>query len=215
MKVAVLSESPADEAAIRVFVEGLLGERSEPPSSMPPIRSRGCDAVLAILPAVLRHLHYQTDADALVVVVDSDLSGVHQEAHAQPGGVDQTCRLCRIKAIVRQVQRELAPQDPYTPVKTALGLAVPQIEAWYLVGRDRHVNEAAWIRGLSSGDFPYTGNTLKQKVYGTDRPSLRLETECAREAAERIVREGDLSRLEQLFPGGFGALANDVRSWGK
>ena len=213
MKLAILSESPADEAAIRVFVEGLLGERIEAPSSMPPVRSRGREAVMGILPAVLKHLHYQTDADALVVVVDSDRSAIHQETHAQPGAADQTCWLCRIKVIVNRVQRELAPRDPYSPVKTALGLAVPQIEAWYLVGRDPHVNEAAWGRGLGSGDFPYTGNKLKQKVYGTDRPSLSLETERAREAAERIVREGGLPRLEKLFPGGFGTLANDVRSW--
>jgi len=179
MKVAVLSESSADEAAIRVFLEALRGERIEPPSSMPPIRSRGWPAPLITLPSVLRHLHYHSDAEALVVVVDSELS----------------------------------PRETYGPLKIALGLAVPQIEAWYLVARDRHVNEAVWIRGLSSGEFPYASSTLKQKVYGTDRPSLGLETELAREQAARIVRDGHLPRLEELFPGGFGALANDVRSW--
>ena len=40
MKVAILSESGADEAAIRMFVEGLLGEKTEAPGNL-TIRSQG------------------------------------------------------------------------------------------------------------------------------------------------------------------------------
>ena len=88
MKVAVLSESPADEAAIRILVEGLLGRTIEPPP-MPPIRSRGHDAVVASLPTVLKHLHYRTDAEALVVVLDSDRSPVHDPSSTLGGQVYQ------------------------------------------------------------------------------------------------------------------------------
>jgi hypothetical protein len=212
MKVAVFSESEADEAAVRVFVNALLGQETESPP-MPPIESRGWNAVLIRLPVVLRHLHYQTDAQGLVVVIDSDRSPVHLTAHTAAGGAEEKCRLCQVTSIVKRVQSELRPRDTYDPLKTALGLAVPQIEAWYLVGRDPHVSEAAWISGLKHGKSPYAPEHLKQKVYAAQRPSLELETRRAKEEAQRIVREGKLGLLEESFPGGFGALARDVRNW--
>jgi len=212
MKVAVLSESGADEAAIRILVEGLLGKETQRPA-MPPSRGRGWGAVLRDVPMLLRHLHFHTDAEALVLVLDSDLSPVHGQAHNRPGGANRKCRLCRMKATVAEVQSQLRPRQGRPPIRTALGLAVPQIEAWYLMGRDRHVNEASWIGGQESGRFPYPRETLKAKVYGTGRPSLELETRRATEEAQRIVCEGKLARLEEIFPGGFGALANDVRGW--
>ena len=117
-----------------------------------------------------------------------------------------------MRTIVANAQGELRRQG-CTALKWALGLAVPQIEAWYLVGRDPHVSEAAWISGQKHGKFPYAREHLKCKVYGTDRPSLELEASRAREEAERIVRDGKLPLLEERFPGGFGALASDVRNW--
>ena len=49
-------------------------------------------------------------------------------------------------------------------------------------------------------------------VYGTDRPSLEREMECAVQEAQRIVRDG-LAALEAAFPNGFGPMAREVRSW--
>ncbi len=213
MKVAIFGESSADEAAVRVLVDGLLGERTETPSSVPPIRSRGWGAVLRDLPMVLRHLHYQSDADALVVVLDSDRSPVHRQAECQSARPAKKCRLCQTAAILARAQETLARRPVYGPLKTALGLAVPQIEAWYLAGADLHVSEAAWIAGSPPGKWPYTSDALKTAVYGTNQPPLELETRRAEEEATRIVREGKLPLLEQLFPGGFGALAADVRGW--
>ena len=93
MKVAVLSESPADEAAIRILIDGIIGGPTQP-ADMPPIRTRGVSGVFTILPTVLKHLHYRTDADALVIVVDSDRTPVHKPEHEQEGGADERCRLC-------------------------------------------------------------------------------------------------------------------------
>jgi hypothetical protein len=162
---------------------------------------------------VLRHLHFRTDAEALVVVLDSDRSQVHEVKECESATSRRKCRLCQMAEIVADVQNTLRPREVYGPLRTGLGLAVPQIEAWYLSGRDPHVSETAWIVGLQSGQPPYTSQSLKAKVYGTDDPSLELETRCAKEEAQRIVNEGRLPLLEQLFPGGFGALANDVRNW--
>lgn len=211
MKVAIFSESSADEAAIRVLLDGLLGQKTVAPQ-MPPLRSRGVDAVRRDVPMVLKHLQYGKHAEALVVVRDSDRTPPHVEAHNQPGGSDPECRLCEIRGIVDQVTNQFWKQG-LSPIRTALGLAVPQMEAWYLIGHDPHVSEASWISGRKHGKLPFPREHLKAKVYGTNRPSLELETRRAREEAERIVREGRLPELEQFFPGGFGSLAIDVRNW--
>ena len=212
MKVAVLSESPADEAALEVLVTGLLGIETEL-VPLPRQKTRGWKAVLNSVRPALVHLHYHTDADALVVTLDSDESPAHQKGHDQPGGAHQKCRLCQLRETVGRVQAQLRPRQGRGAIKTALGLAVPAIEAWYLAGLDRHVTESAWIQALQSGSFPYTKSNLKQKVYGTERPSLPLEQRCAIEHVRRLVEESELGLLEGLFPSGFGALVNDVQNW--
>ena len=210
MRVAVLSESPADEAAIRILLDGILGSHTQS-VDMPQIRTRGVSGVFTILPTVLKHLHYQTHADALVIVVDSDLTPVHKPEHEESGGTDERCRLCKIRHIVDSVLGELRPVQGRSRIKIAVGIAVPAVEAWYQCGRDPHVTEAAWIAGLTSGPFPYTTRSLKEDVYETPRPPLDLETRRATEEAQRLVQ--DLPLLEQCFPTGFGALAREVRNW--
>jgi len=209
MKVAILSESSADEAAIRILVDGILSRQTRPIAISP--QTRGLSSVFKVLPPVFKHLHYHTDTEAFVVVVDSDRSPVHQNAHEQPGGANEQCRLCQLRGVVAQVQGQLRPVPGRPPIKTAIGLAVPEIEAWYRCGLDPHVTEAAWIQALQSRIYPYTKNSLKRDVYGAERPSLELETQRAVEEARRLVR--NLPVIEGLFPNGFGALARDVRSW--
>jgi hypothetical protein len=52
---------------------------------------------------------------------------------------------------------------------------------------------------------------LKKMVYGTDRPSLELETECAVREARRII--GELPAIVTAFPAGFGLMAKEIGSW--
>jgi len=210
MRLAVLSESSADEAAIQILVGGILS-RSIHPIPPPRLRTRGWPSVRGVLPTVLQHLHYQTNAEALALVVDSNYSPVHQNTHNQPGGANPECRVCDLRGVVHQVLGNLTPVPNRSPLKTAVGLAVPTIEAWLRCSRDAHVSEAAWVVGLGGqGPWPYSKIDLKQAAYGVDRPSLELETRCATEEAQRLAQ--DLSVLEQMFPG-FRTLANDVRSW--
>jgi hypothetical protein len=61
------------------------------------------------------------------------------------------------------------------------------------------------------GKFPYTKAQLKVAVYGTDRPSLERETECATREAERLTQ--DLGQFEKFFPNGFGPLYREIKSW--
>jgi len=99
------------------------------------------------------------------------------------------------------------------PLKIALGLAVPAIEAWLLCGVEPHVSEAAWINGLKErpGRMPYSKGDLKRQLYGASYPSLQIMTAAMKAAAERLSQ--DLAILERLFPDGFGALSNALRNW--
>lgn len=209
MKVVVLSESSADEAAIRILINGILGgETQDAPS--PPLRSRGWPYVLKVLPTVIRFLHYQTDAEALVVIADSDDSPLHQSSHDRPGGEERGCRLCQLRNVFRETK--LGPVPGRSELKSAVGLAVPAIEAWYLSGLDPHVSEATWARKLGQAErITYTRKALKKRAYGTERPTLEIMTRHAVAAATRLVN--DLSEVERLFPDGFGSFVNDVRNW--
>ncbi len=189
MKVAVLSESPADEAAIRILVDGILGRQTQT-VGLPDLRTRGWPSTLQFLPGVLKHLYYRTDAEALVV--DSDSSPAHGNTHDQPGRADPQCRLCQLRKVAAQTQSQLRPVAGRLLLKTAIGLAVPTIEAWYCCGVDLHATEAVWTGARQSKAYPHTANDLKRKVYGTDRPSLELEKQRAKEEARRLVQNPSL-----------------------
>ena len=207
MKVALLSESLVDETALRVLVGAVL---DQPPQFVSPgFRARGWPHVAQLMPAVLRHLHFNTDADALVVVVDADDSVIHQAGHDAPGYFHPQCRMCQLRAVHRQTVKNLPPAHGRTRVVRAIGVAVPAIEAWYLCGRAVDVTEAAWIAGRARGLAPYTRAELKQRVYGTDRPSLPHAIACALREVER--HRPDARRLAHDFPG-FASLAADLRA---
>ena len=209
MKLALLSESPADEAALRVLVEYVLGQPFTP---VPPaLRARGWPSVEQVLPAILRHLHFNTKADGLVVVCDSDDSVVHTAEHEAPGYYHPVCRICRLRGVFRRTIKNLPPAHGRDRVLRAVGLCVPALEAWLLCGRDTAVTEAAWVAGQESGRPPYSRSELKWRVYGTDRPTL---PHAMQRAVQEVSRHGgDIRRLENDFPQGFGSLARDLRSW--
>jgi len=210
MKLAVFSESPADEAAVRILVDAILGSPTQP-VALAGLRTRGWPAVLSTLPAVIRQLHYHSDADALVVVADSDDSPVHDPSHDVSGGSAPGCRFCQLRAEASAVFAKLTPVSARRPLKLAIGLAVPAIEAWLLAGSDVHVTEPTWTRSLATKTRAYTRRELKRRVYGAEPVSLAVETERMRERAARLA--SDLSPLATHFPIGFGALADAVRRW--
>lgn len=208
MKLAILSESPADEAALRVLIEGVLGEPVQLVQAA--LRARGWPSVAQVMPAVIRHLHFNTDAVGLAVVVDADDSVVHTDAHEAPGYFHPYCRLCQLRAVFRQTVKKLPPARGRTRLLRGVGVAVPAIESWYLCGRDEGVSEAIWLQGQAENKIPFSRHELKFRVYGTERPSLLHEIDCALVDARRHAR--DTRRLENDFPG-FRALANDLRLW--
>lgn len=160
MKIAVVSESLVDEAAIKILVDTIVGGESE----LASLRARpdGWTKIFETLPGIINTLHYGTDVEALVVVVDSDESPPHQKSHDQSPLTNPECRLCRLRETVRVVLTKAKPLPNRAGLKTALGLAVPAIEAWYRCGIDAHVNEVAWRRKLLGQSVGYDRRSLKK-----------------------------------------------------
>jgi hypothetical protein len=210
MKVCVLSESTADEEAIFVLLDGIRGAPVERTYSG-RLRTRGWTGVFAAISTIVRKLHFHSDAEALVVVVDSDSKPIHRAAHDETGADTEGCRLCELREIVAHTQAGLRPVPGKQPLKVALGLAVPAIEAWYLCGVNTQVGEIPWVTGVQARKPPFTRKRLKELVYGTDIPSLELETARATEHARRLAQKLDV--LRNSFPDGFGPLAREVAAW--
>ncbi|HKG95988.1 MAG TPA: hypothetical protein VKA84_29010, partial [Gemmatimonadaceae bacterium] len=185
MKLAVLGESPADEAAVRILVEGILGTTAE---EVQPrgIHGRGWPAVRDSLPAVLRYLHWKSDADALVVIVDSDDTTLHHPSHEANSAGARGCRLCELRAVIAGVQREFSSRLQGKPVKTAVGVAVPAIEAWYLCGIDPRASEASWAQVRQTSRFLHVKRQLKLRVTMTTASGRQVPPEAVSHPASRI-----------------------------
>lgn len=207
MKVAILSESEVDEAFIKIIVGAILEKPIERINRS--FKSEGFQKALKILPSMIRDLHYQTDADAFAIVVDSDETLIHNPSHEQT--IDSNCRLCQIKKIISETQTALKPITNRQKIKTAVGLAVPAIEAWYQCQIDAQASEAAWLVDLKEKRYSHIKQKLKKDVYKVDRASIPLMKKCAIKAANRLAT--DLSDIEKLFPDGFGSFAQDIRDW--
>lgn len=212
MKISIVSESPADEAAIRILIDAVLGISTEP-VELAKFRTRGWSHVMGLLPSIVTRLHYDTNADGLVVVLDSDKSSVHLPKHDKTEGEDSTCRLCQMRRKVVETLTHLSEIPNRTPLRVAFGLAIPAIEAWYLCGVSPNVSEASWINATKAKTYPYNTAQLKRQVYGMDRPPLAMETQRAEEAARRIVDSEKLELLEKTFANGFGTMAASLRQW--
>jgi hypothetical protein len=210
MKIAVVSEYTADEAALKILVDAVLGIETDLVTAR-KWRPQGWSHVLALLPKIIKDLHYSSEADGFVVVIDSDDSPVHVGSHEIFEAGDAQCRLCQLRSIVANEFRTLSTVSSKGTLKHALGLAVPAIEAWYRCRLDPHVTEAEWARGLRGERLTYDKKSLKQSVYGSDRVSNSKKTEVATQAARRLAT--DLEQLAQRFPDGFGSLIRDLRGW--
>lgn len=208
LRIALLGESLVDESALAVLVEAVLGEPFM--RVQPNLRARGWPSVLQVLPAIARHLHFNTDADGLVVLVDADDTEPHTAAHEAPDYFHPRCRLCQLRAAFRRATKNLPAARGRARVLRAAGLAVPAAEAWYLCGRDEQVGEEQWRAERDAGRVPYTRRELKLRVYGTERPTLPQAVTHAAAAARRHAR--DLRRLENDFLG-FAVMADDLRGW--
>jgi hypothetical protein len=209
MKIAFYCESPVDQAAMAVFAEGILGAPPEPINM--DLEAHSVPGFFSALDGVFRGIHYNSDAEGLVIVVDCDTTELHESAHDTAADAADKCRLCKVRKTIARARSQLKTRQGRPELKVAIGVAVPAIEAWYLVGKNHQVGEAAWRVGMAGSRAPFKTAQLKQEVYGTDRPSLERATECAVSEARRVI--GDLSAVEVAFPVGFRLMAQEMRSW--
>jgi len=208
MKVGILSESDADEASIKILAEAVLGH---PLEIIEPVRvrTRGWAAVITNLPSYYKALHWHPDADGLIAVLDSDETPTHDRSHEEAGFIHVDCRFCMIQRLAFKLGNEVAPRSQGA-LKTAFGLAVPAIEAWYQCGLDVHCTEPHFMRQPAIA-LTQIRRELKRKCYGAvsvPRPVLKTK---AIEYSARL--SGTLDLLERNFPNGFGALARSLRAW--
>lgn len=212
MRAAVVSESPVDEAAVAILLAGLLESPVELVKPSNRIRHFGWSDVPRLVESTVRGTYYMGTADAVVTVLDSDLTIVHDLEHP-PGSFHSKCRLCHVSRFVENSISQLTPIEGRPLPHIAIGLAVPSIEAWYHCGEDPQFNEAAWVNARKEGRVPYSVAQLKIQIYGTSQPTMSEALLAAQNAAERIVNDGLLPLLESQFPIRFGAFAKAVRTW--
>jgi hypothetical protein len=212
MKIAIFSESPTDEAALKILVEAILGEEVEEVPYPNRLRSRG-SGVIRDVPAVLRGVYYNTEAEFLVVVRDSDDAPIHKKEHTQPNNAEaKKCRLCELRRTVKAALESLTPKQEKENFKVAVGVAVPAIEAWLLCGVNPHASEADWINKQREKGFSTYNDRIQLKIelYGsTITPGKTIILQSAKRLVENI------KQLKELFPEGFGSMANEIRSWKK
>ena len=212
MKITIFSESPTDEAAIKILIEAILGEEIEEVPRPNQLRSRGVDAFLQYSPVVIRSAYYQTESEAVVLVCDSNDKPVHIPEHDEKISADSLkCRFCILKRKVDETLESLKPIPNRAMIKVAIGVAVPAIEAWFMCGKQLDPSEDKWIRKQHKGEtVRYDKTSLKRKVYG-ERSLKNKRIEIAIQEAERLAK--NLELLNEKFPNGFGSLAIETSKW--
>src|SRR2546423_9484202 len=120
MRLAVLSESSADEAAIRIIVRGILDREIQDISVESSLRAGGWPGIRSLLPVIIPRLHYNSDAEALALIVDSDTSTIHQPSHNDLTQVG-SCRSCDLHHVARRLLLKLNPLPHKEMLKIAIG----------------------------------------------------------------------------------------------
>ena len=202
MRVAILSESAADEAALRILVDAVLGVRTTPLQDL-PLQARGYHAVRDALQAIIKFVTFRTDAEGLVVVVDSN----HSSLEATTG----ENRLREFGDLIARTRAGLRTRSGQPALLVAHGVAAPALEGWLLCRRDGQIGEASWEKGLRDQRDPYTKLDLKRRLLDVEFPSSELRLQKMTEAATEVA--SDLAHLERQFPNGFGTLARQLLEW--
>ena len=199
MNLAIISESPADEAALHAFCQTYLGREFPLVPHRVEVR-RGWTALRKDLPAALQALRYYTPATVILVVVDSDGSELHTNA--------PTNRLDELREIARRCLMPKTAAD--RKITCLLGLAVPCIEAWWLAHKNFQIGEATWLARHSLPSLPYDKQTLKKDLYGS---ALDRKREVMISAARASAAHSDL--LSERFPIGLKPVLAELRMLSK
>lgn len=211
MKIAFFSESIVDESVLKTLVEEISESDIEETDIRKKLQYRSSSHLDKNLPVVIRSVHYNSDAEFLVICSDSDDFPVHVAQHDTEE--NKLCRLCGLRNLVKDSLTKLQTVEGKKMLKVAIGVPVPAIEAWLLFGKNPQVSEHSWIRKQNGEKLKYDRQKLKIELYGSDVISLEKKIEISLEAVQRIAEEELFEDLEKAFPQGFGSLSNEVKSW--
>src|SRR5260370_17261276 len=109
-----------------VFTEGILGEPPEPINM--DLEAHSVPGFFRSLDGVYRGVHYNSDADGLIVVVDSDDAVLHSDAHDALGAAEDRCRYCQIRKIIQRAGNQFKPRQLSPNLKVPLCAPVPPIQ---------------------------------------------------------------------------------------
>jgi hypothetical protein len=211
MNVAILSESDYDEGAIGLIAQKLSPQKLSIISHNIKMPSRGWTAAMAVLGPVYLRLHYDPSAHGLVCVLDSDDTTPHTLEHETKNFTVLGCRYCEMRRKLDALQKSAASVAHRTfPLRIAIGLAVPAIEAWYQCGVDVHSTEAHFQR-LDVKQLYHERKRLKAATYGSVGAQGTVLADRSLQHAQRLC--DDIAQIKRLFPCGFGMLARDILLW--
>lgn len=211
MKLAILSESSADDAAIKILIDAIIGEETElvSPHHRYDFKTRGWPQALQLLPSFFAYW-YGTDAEAVVIIVDSDDSPIYQTEHEEENRANKECRYCLLRQKVEEVHSRLTLPDGRERMRVAVGIAVPAIEAWLCCLQNSRVNESVWGRRHTE-NILFDRKSLKKDVYGSDRASRQMIEDGSTRAVQTLI--ADIEEVKKRFPQGFGKLVEEIQSW--
>ena len=201
MKISVLAESSNDAAVMVELASAALGGPVELINS--GFEMMGWNMIPSVLPAVIKHLHFRSEADGLIVVADSNHSSL------EPGAPNN--RREELRAMAAKIVENLGMLHGRSRIRIAIAVASPALVAWLLFHRYGEISESAWERGLVEKKDPYTKGVLKQRLYGVQRPSRDIATALRLEAARQVSQR--IHELRSRFPLGFGSFFEDLLSW--
>src|SRR5262245_31184060 len=109
MKIGYFCESLADQAAMAEFTAGIFVQPSEPISM--DLAAHGVPGFFRALDGVFRGVHFNSDAEGLVIVADCDDTELHEASHDAPGHDTKDCRMCEIRKILTRAKNQLRPRS--------------------------------------------------------------------------------------------------------
>lgn len=209
-RVAVLGESATDDAVAREIVAHVRGTPVAP-VAVPSLRTRGWSALVGQLPRLVQTVVRRGEADAFIVLADTDTSPVHDPVvHAVTRAASVAeCRWCYLHATVLDTMRAIeAGGGPVIPF--AVGCPVPSLEAWLLAAQPGGPSEAGWLMDGAGNPARAKAHrlALKRRAYG-DATADREPT--ARSLIGQVL--SDPARLRTAFPGGYAPMEDAIRAW--
>lgn len=214
MKFAVLTESAVDDGSVRILVDAMFAGPIVWHQSPPSYKSREWPGVLSVLPVAIRALHYNSDVEGLLIVVDGNGTPVHVPETRCDRDPKHGCRWCQVRECIDQACAKLKPRSHARPLRIAHALTYPSIEAWFRLGRDPGRGESSWVlyrRSLTHAQITDHKRKLKRAIYNVVDPAFELSKRRQIEEAKNLA--ANLAEFEKLFPIGFGLFASEIRGW--